>query len=207
MKKIIIVLLIGLCFMSCAYRTVTCKHYFDNITTSSKKRIYKKASVRMRIPAKYKYWMGFATWQEADFYIYPDSSVIYVTNYEPFNPNADNIQSLNDTVYKFRFQRAMYNRALYDMIGLPDQVPEYDGDLQGRDSIGLYWRDIFKEDTVNIYHGNIYFGYAKVPEDKKTVYDKVIESARFKSKFQTDRLFRRWFMRRPYAYRHKRPRK
>lgn len=204
MKKIIIALLIGLCFMSCAYRHVTYNHCFDNITTLSKKRIYKKASVRMRIPAGYKHWMIFATWQEADFYIYSDSSVIYVTNYGTgsCHPNFYNIQSLDDTVHKFRFQRQMYNRALYAMIGLADQVPEYGGDLHGRDSNGLYWRDIFKEDTA---YQDVYFGYARVPEDKKEIYDKVIESARFKSKYKTNFLFRRWFMRKPYAYRHKRP--
>ncbi len=202
MKKIVAISLIGLCFMSCAYKSVTCNYGFDNITAPSKK----KASVRMRIPAGYKYWLMYGTGQEADCYIYPDSSVIYVTNDEIFNPNADNIQLLNDTVYKFRFWRYMYNRALYAMIGLADQVPEYGGDLHGRDSNGLYWRDIFKEGAA---YRDVYFGYARVPEDKKEIYDKVIESARFKSKRETNFLFRRWsIMRKPYPYsKHKRLRK
>ena len=98
----------------------------------------------------------------------------------------------------FRRERGTADRR----VGFHRPVPEY-GELQGRDSNGLYWRDIFKEDTVNIYHGNIYFGYAGVSEDKKAIYDKVIESARFKSKPKTDRLLRSWFMKRPYAYRHR----
>lgn len=196
MKKIIIALLVGLCCMSCAYKYVTCNYDFDDITAPSKKR----ASVRMRIPAGYTYCFEYGTGQEADCYIYPDSAVIYVTNDETFNPNADNIQLLNDTIYKFRFSRYMYNRALYAMIGLADQVPEYGGDFHGRDSNGLYWRDIFKEGAA---YRDVYFGYAWVPEDKKEIYDKVIESARFKSKRKrkTSYLFWSLFMRKqPYPY-------
>lgn len=189
--------------MSCAYRSVRYSHYFS-MNTPTQKKLYKKVSVRMRIPSGYKYSMGFATWEEEDDFNYPDSSLIYITNYDGFNPNYENIQSLADTmIWKFRFQRHVYNKNWYIAHGLGHLVPEYD-ELQGRDSNGLYWRDILTEDTVN---QDVSFGYARVSEDKKDIYDKVIESARFKSKFKTNQLFRNWFTRNSYGYRRGRTRK
>ncbi len=179
MKKIIITLLIGMCFMSCAYKSVTFNHRVS-IVTEWRKNIYKKMSVHMRIPSNYVYTMPFATWQKVNLYTYPDSSIIYVTNWDFFNPNFHNAKSLNDTIWKFRFQRHVYNKAWYVEHGLGHMVPEYD-ELQGVDSNGLYWRDILKEDTVD---RDVCFGYARVPEDKKELYDKIIESARYKVKYK-----------------------
>lgn len=202
MKKIIAISLIGLCFMSCAYKSVKYTHYFS-MKTSAQKKIYKKVSVRMRIPAGYQYRMGFATWEEIDYFNYPDSSVIYITNCDCFNPNYENAQYQYDTIYRFRFQRHVYNKAWYVENGFGHMVPEYN-ELQGVDSNGLCWRDILKEDIAD---RDVSFGYARVPEDKKELYDKVIESARYKEKYKTNLLFRHLFARKSYGYRRGRTRK
>lgn len=43
----------------------------------------------MRIPSDYVYTTSFATWENIDYYTYPDSSVIYLTNYDIFDPNYE----------------------------------------------------------------------------------------------------------------------
>lgn len=178
MKKIVAISLIVLCFMSCTYKSITYKYTF---LSDPKKDINKRISVRMRIPSDYVYTTSFATWENIDYYTYPDSSVIYVTNYDIFDPNYENIQSLGDTIWRFRLQRVLYNQLLYTELGLGHMIPKYEK-LQGKDSNGLYWRDILIEDTLSHLGQGVSFGYINVSKEKKSTYDKIIETAKFKMK-------------------------
>jgi hypothetical protein len=96
---------------------------------------------------------------------------IYITdNVTPYY-NTQNIQTLGDSISKFRFQHnslikelnTFWRREYYRVW--PDTL-----ELSGKDSDSLYWKDI--------KIGDVSVGYLKVSEKKKKIFDKSLTTLR-----------------------------
>lgn len=86
-------------------------------------------------------------------YSYPDSSLIYITDFE----NTVNIGNIRDQV------KAYSDRFFSDSIS-----------LEGTDQRGKFWREIK-------YHG-VFYGYSRASSVRKMQYDFLLESVRRRNK-------------------------
>ncbi|MCT1526934.1 hypothetical protein [Sphingobacterium hotanense] len=124
----------------------------------------------MDIPRGYHFKGSEAGVEKESIYIYPDSIVVYVTDFK-HNPNANNIKALGDSIFQFRFQNEDLIKEANKAIGrevvkvLPDTF-----ELSGIDKEGKYWKDLKV--------GKTSVGYSNVPEDKVSIYERVLSSFR-----------------------------
>lgn len=127
------------------------------------------------IPNNYKFQsLIYGTSNFENRYIYPDSSMIYISNID-YPPNTQNIMKLGDSIYDFRFQEVMVVKTIVDKsegkkvpLPLPETV-----DFIGIDMNNNYW----KERKIK----NTYIGYLNVAKEQKAFYDKILDSFRSKS--------------------------
>lgn len=94
-------------------------------------------------------------------FLYPDSSCLYISDYKQVSdPNYENIQKSGLISQRFTYSNVTA-QSLCDTLN-----------LEGIDSNGLYWKEVFI--------GKICIGYNKVREERKAAFDKAIKSFRCK---------------------------
>jgi hypothetical protein len=101
-------------------------------------------------------------------YCYPDSSFFYISNYY-YNENTNNIESLGDSIFEYRFQNRELCKSINDALGmeyyhiLPDTF-----ELSGMNADSLCWRDVLID--------NISIGYVNVRPELKAKYDQCLNT-------------------------------
>lgn len=130
-------------------------------TTGSKTITYKVYEVekqtkhiyKMNIPNGYKLLRWTGGHEDQCEYWYPDSSVIYLTkDLGSSTINDKNIRRQEGACAK-RLQAFLENDTIT---------------LSGIDTVGLYWKEI-KQKTICL-------GYARVPKEKKEIFDKALST-------------------------------
>lgn len=125
---------------------------------------------------------------------FSNGGYIYLSQ-QKYIPNTGRILSLGDTVY---------NRRFGFLTGNPDDIYNPNGeslvlfDNKGKDSEGLFWRDvhyIFPDSLCHIQRKGIQirvkkdsrfrlsFGYSNVQQTEKERFDKIIESLKINSEY------------------------
>jgi hypothetical protein len=106
-------------------------------------------------------------------YLYKDSSIIYITDYDVPYFNSKNIKALGDSISNFRFQS-------YELIELNNKLLKETGqkvypdtvELSGINEKSLYWKDVrIKQISI---------GYCNVPKEKKEIFDKALKTLKIK---------------------------
>lgn len=92
----------------------------------------------------------------------------YISNYY-YNENTNNIESLGDSIFEFRFQNRELCKSINDALGmeyyhiLPDTF-----ELSGMNADSLCWRDVLID--------NISIGYVNVRPELKAKYDQCLNT-------------------------------
>ena len=151
---------------------------FDRVT------YYPPFCIMMSIPIHHNplCYMGTDIWET--LFVYKDSSYIYFMR-DGFNPNSARLESIGDSLYQQRFGYRSCD--YYNPCGDSLFAIEY----EGIDSDGLYWKDVhflfpdslcitkrmgqlvptWKSDSFRTT-----IGYARVPYNKKKIFDEALAS-------------------------------
>ncbi len=104
---------------------------------------------------------------------YPDSSIIYIANTNTPSYNYKNILNLGDSIANYRFQNVEIAKETNQLLGKEAiKVLSDTFELSGVDSNLLYWKDLKL--------GELSVGYAKVPKEKKELFDKSLKTLKIK---------------------------
>ena len=153
MKYFVLVLLIFL--FSCKIYRENTRVKFTHIASNTKKQ--KKINYFLVVPNGYKLNI-FEAGGEVGLeyrYIYPDSSIIYISDLE-ISLNFENIAKNGLSAKKFEFKMRQ------------DALKGDTLTISGKDEKGCYWKEIMI--------GTVEFGYKNVTENKKGIFDNVLKS-------------------------------
>jgi len=135
------------------YRRVSFKSYVHYSKDKDQKVKY-----TAQLPIGFKPFVVMASGEYGtdNEYRYPDSSIIYISDNHLIDVNHDNIDKAGLWSKRFTYSK-ITAQSLRDTFK-----------LEGKDSKGLYWKEVFI--------GKICIGYHKVKNEKKDAFDKAIAS-------------------------------
>jgi hypothetical protein len=163
MKYLIILLIFFSCSIPKGFRKVS----------------YKISDIKMKyslfIPKEYKRsFIEAGEWQQENVYLYKDSSLIYISNWDAPQSNYKNILTLGDSITNFRFKDIDLARSVEKVTGVKQKILPDTFKLEGMDAKQRYWKDIHFNGNSRSQHISI--GYMNVPLEKKLLFDKALHT-------------------------------
>ena len=165
--------------MKCCYFIIVFLFFCAcNVTMYKHKKIYFLCEKGITLDVTIPKYINQKIYKDLDCaksvcFVYKDSMLIYFVN-GVSSLNANNIKSVGDSIYKFRFEYGELFKKINLQKGYALYSPELPDtfELSGINKKGLYWKDI--------YLNGISVGYDNIPLNKKKLFDDCLKGIKLK---------------------------